>query len=721
MIPLLFVLAAADVAQPSVCQQWGEALLLGAPERVGAAASSPCSVYLSASARLAETSTVAADPAGTGMTPLRDAARALDALLAAPKAEPLYDWARLLRLRIAWRLNEPPGGGEPALAMLAAASPDFVGAVEQQTLVAVLRALRDGQWPSLVAAPAGPARRLQLERLVELGARGRVFPAVGSAAADGSASLLELFVEYPDSKQAPLSFPAASLADLVRRAEVASDKHMNADVLKTVQAARTLSPDPAAACALEFFEGAALRKLRRYSEAEAALLSATKTCAAARQQAQVTVLASVKNYQKRAAYLLGQVQIIKAPLQTAAATLHRFAAEYAGDSLADDALFGVAVAQAKAGETAAAMATYEKVVALAGDQCAEAAFRVAYTHYREGRRAEARKKFAALLSGGCGSDDYERARAAYWLGRSHDDGAEAASAFARVRELAPLSYYDLLVRARTGQKAAKLPTASGGEVPRACALPGCLRARALSRDGLYVEAAAELEAVLPANDPAGAKAAVGDETKLAVAAELLEALQYYRASWLFRTSLKPLLGRGPEARTLPAWRIAYPRPFAAEIASAEKREGLPEDLLLALIREESAFQLNAGSWANAFGLTQLLVETAQMTARDAKLPATLTANDLTDNPALAIKLGAHHMAMLKRKYAHPALLLAGYNAGQGNVTKWMSARGQKPLDEFVEEIPFDETRGYVKRILKTWSIYRALAGQPAPTVALTLQ
>jgi soluble lytic murein transglycosylase len=203
-----------------------------------------------------------------------------------------------------------------------------------------------------------------------------------------------------------------------------------------------------------------------------------------------------------------------------------------------------------------------------------------------------------------------------------------------------------------------------------------------------------------------------------VARALSEAKHHYKASMLFRTALRSRLPPIPAAGD-PAWHIAYPRPFADEIAAAEKREGLEADFLLALIREESAFQLDAGSWANAFGLTQLLVETAVVTARDMRAKTMPTAETLRTDPGVSIALGAHHLAMLERKSKHPALILASYNAGPANVSKWLESRGHKPMDEFVEEIPFDETRGYVKRIMRTWTTYRLLSAQPPPVFELS--
>ncbi len=679
-VMFLVFLALASAASP--CGELGQRVLLkdtdgllSATRGVGASAT-PCERYLRAFG-------LKESEAGSGS---RDEAKRLWQSLAKEPA-PLGDWAKLESARHAWLAKDE------TLAIAGAASAEFPQAFELEVIRRVHAAANDPSakaslWSRLEPQPAGDRRRIQLEWLAELGL---------------DEARRELFIEYPDSKLAPLAWPSATLRDLVRRAGVASDKHMNGDVLKTVAAAQTMQPGPADACALAFYDGAAQRKLRKYSLAEAALMRAVDMCSA-----------DAGDFRKRAHYLLGQVQIIARPLATASATLHRFAREYPKDTLADDALFGIAVATAKAGEKEEALRLYDRVASIdpPGDMCAEAAFRAAYGHYLAGRYEAASQRFSKLAAGGCGADDYERSRGAYWHARAKDRLGEPSEGLLRtLAKEQPFSFYGLLARARLGDKAPelRLPDAAAPDAePSTRKEFG--RADKLSAQGLYREAQVELGSIVPATD---------DEAQLHYAAALARAKQYHKSSWIFRTALRHALARPPSHRRDVVWSIAFPRPFAREVASAEAREQLESDLLLSLIREESAFQLEAGSWANAFGLTQLLVDTAVQTARDAHRKDMPTAEALRENPILSIDLGAHHMAMLQRKYKHPALILAAYNAGLGHVTRWVEARGEKPFDEFLEEIPFDETRGYVKRILRTWSIYRALAGKPLPKIDLT--
>jgi len=142
------------------------------------------------------------------------------------------------------------------------------------------------------------------------------------------------------------------------------------------------------------------------------------------------------------------------------------------------------------------------------------------------------------------------------------------------------------------------------------------------------------------------------------------------------------------------------------------------ELLQALMREESALDPRALSWAGAVGLTQLMLPTAREMARSLRIRAP-NAEQL-QNPSTNIQLGAAYLSRLLQRFdGNVALALASYNAGEGAVSRWRSARPDSELDRWVEEIPLSETRGYVKRVLRSWNTYRLLGGRPLPGVAKT--
>src|SRR5207245_10453960 len=141
---------------------------------------------------------------------------------------------------------------------------------------------------------------------------------------------------------------------------------------------------------------------------------------------------------------------------------------------------------------------------------------------------------------------------------------------------------------------------------------------------------------------------------------------------------------------------------------------VPAHLLQALMREESALDPRALSPTGALGLTQVMPATARSIAHRLKLRG--YSSPRLFEPDVNIRIGAVYLGELYARFHHPALALASYNAGPGVVAGWMKARGALPLDAFVEEIPLDETRAYVKRCLRSFAAYQYLYA-PGPSRA----
>jgi soluble lytic murein transglycosylase len=129
--------------------------------------------------------------------------------------------------------------------------------------------------------------------------------------------------------------------------------------------------------------------------------------------------------------------------------------------------------------------------------------------------------------------------------------------------------------------------------------------------------------------------------------------------------------------------------------------------VLGLIREESAFAPRAVSRTGARGLMQLMPQTADLTARENRLPPVAPA--ALETPEVNIRIGVHHLADLFREFGgNLSLTLASYNAGKQSVQRWVQRFGVADEVEFVEDIPYAETRGYVKRVLGSYERYRTL-------------
>lgn len=154
--------------------------------------------------------------------------------------------------------------------------------------------------------------------------------------------------------------------------------------------------------------------------------------------------------------------------------------------------------------------------------------------------------------------------------------------------------------------------------------------------------------------------------------------------------------------------MTYPLRYESEVRAAVEPWHFDPLLFLALVREESSFNASIASPAGARGLSQLMPATARIVCKWLQIP--YSAGKLVD-PAWNTRVGARYFAFLLDRYkGNPFLSLAGYNAGEGNVDRWLREKGNLPVDEWAEAIPFRETRNYVKRVSSTWQTYHVLYG-----------
>ena len=159
------------------------------------------------------------------------------------------------------------------------------------------------------------------------------------------------------------------------------------------------------------------------------------------------------------------------------------------------------------------------------------------------------------------------------------------------------------------------------------------------------------------------------------------------------------------------WEIAFPRAYAADVETAAHASGIPPALVWAIMREESDFHPEARSGASAYGLMQLVEPTAKMVGKGLGLPTDVAS---LNRPEVSIALGSTLLGQLRGQFARePALAIAAYNSGGGAVGRWLGQRHGDDFDLFVEQIPYDETRNYEKRVLASEAAYGYLYDQPA--------
>ena len=155
------------------------------------------------------------------------------------------------------------------------------------------------------------------------------------------------------------------------------------------------------------------------------------------------------------------------------------------------------------------------------------------------------------------------------------------------------------------------------------------------------------------------------------------------------------------------WKLLFPQPYWSDLVSDSQRNGLDPYLVASLIRQESEFNAGVVSHANAYGLMQLLPSVGKAAAKREGLKG-FNANMLL-NPSINLQLGTLNLKeVLDRFGGQKEYALAAYNAGDVPIRQWLSSGDYKDVPEFVESIPYTETREYVQAILRNREMYRQL-------------
>ncbi len=296
------------------------------------------------------------------------------------------------------------------------------------------------------------------------------------------------------------------------------------------------------------------------------------------------------------------------------------------------------------------------------------------------------------------ADIQQKSQWQYWLARASQVLSEAPEETAEIfRALAQQRHYYGFLAARQlgipGRMNAATPLVSSTELLQVQRIPGITRSIELFAVGDDLNGRREWYAALNTMT----------RNQQVLAAEL--------ARQLGLTSMSIQTANIAEASD--HLHLRFPVVFEPQFRRASMRTTVPTHLLMAIARQESAMEATARSSADARGLMQLLPSTARLVARRARLPVPAT-NDLYD-PGTNIALGSYHLAWLIQRYNNQApLAIAAYNAGEHRVDRWIKDAAGMPMDVWIENIPFRETRNYVKNVLAFRHVYGTTLQTPTP-------
>ena len=312
--------------------------------------------------------------------------------------------------------------------------------------------------------------------------------------------------------------------------------------------------------------------------------------------------------------------------------------------------------------------------------------------------SDARRAAAIFDSLATLHSSHEEALAArYWAARALDRAGRRADAEARWRTIAsemPLSYYGVA----SGRRLARgswSPPAGPDTAPRLAAVDsGARRIRVLQLLGMDVEARFEVEALFERGDRNAAEAA-------AIAQTLIDVGHPARG---LRLAVRTIDRRVPITRALV--RAAFPVLHPEALQENSRAMGLDPALVAGLIRQESTWNPEAVSPVGARGLMQLMPSVGASIASGRGYPVWNPV--LLFDPDVSMQLGTRHLASSLRGSEDPTRALAAYNAGASRVTRWSRRPGASDPEQFTEWIPFVETRGYVRAVVRNRAVYGAV-------------
>ena len=413
----------------------------------------------------------------------------------------------------------------------------------------------------------------------------------------------------------------------------------------------------------------------------------------------------------KALFYLGRCSVKLGLDIRAAGQFQSFARRYPATPGAAEALWQAAMAYERRGRRAKAREVFLNLAARypKSGLADRARWRAGYALYRLGRFEEAARVFTRLADRT--TESYMRDQGYYWAGKSYGRAGRPELNAGLLRRAAagfPTSYYASRARAilKLNDRAHHPVPASPAPVERLQTYvpsPYLLKGDRLAELGLYREAEREYRHAGWAHR--------GEIHALGELQRRFERIGAMNPAFRISGRIVNLERERGMPISLASFRRMYPVYYMAEIGREAGGLGIDPNLVLAIIRQESAFDEMALSGAGARGLMQVMPATGRQVAQQLRLKGYST-EDLWD-PNTSIRLGTRHLADHFRYFRNSGdrrlgLALSAYNAGLDVARKWSGRLPSRDVDEFVESIPYRETRNYVKLVYRNYQAYSYL-------------
>ncbi len=482
-------------------------------------------------------------------------------------------------------------------------------------------------------------------------------------------------------EKSPVKTAPYTAEELLKRASTLYAQNEFSASLKTLEMIPVASQPQAISNRIDLRTGMAQYRLRQYKLAEKQFVKATASpLAGTRSEARFWLAKSLD----------------RQDLKELALTMYlELAGEGKKQEFSDDALIEAAGLQRGLGHYGEAGRLFDQAVKASSESktVARLTWDLGWCRYLAGEYPAAVEILKGLLN-----DETQREKVLYWLGRTLEKSSDAAAAtyYRTLLDEFPAGFYATWYRDQKGIKDNREALGSRDALTELPFLAGFDKPRLLASLGLFEEARTEAAAV---------RKKIGEKKGQfpALARIFLEMQDYGSAIALFMQNRPVAWEKG----TLPLWTAGYPRAYTELVSQNAQLNGLSEGLVLALIRAESGFAPAIKSGAGAIGLMQMMPATAKMTAHEKGEfnPQLLTV------PEYNIRLGTKHLHdLMKEQSGDVVSMAAAYNAGSGALERWKKKYKGLSKDEFIENIPYEETRNYVKKVYASAATYRQLYG-----------
>jgi soluble lytic murein transglycosylase len=437
---------------------------------------------------------------------------------------------------------------------------------------------------------------------------------------------------------------------------------------------------------------------------------------------------SDRNPDLRAEAMYYQAEALRRTNRTAesAVMVDRLLSQYPKSKFACDALYNLASALNKQDRDSEAAVRYRQLLAQfpSSQYAPEASYNLGWTAYRSKNYADAARILEQHLASYRYPDTKFIGEACLWAAKSEElrgNKARALALYELVNERYRYGYHGYVAGLRLAALRKADPSIKpeqpkpGSDLERISAnvtYIDSIRETADGTEAIRFSRASDLEVVgldelaIRELNRALETAPTSPKINLRLAGLYSRRGENFQATLVLRKGYPDLYSYREADVPRQAWEIFFPMVAWTAIKEEAKRYGIDPYIAAGLIRQESVFNPNAISRVGARGLMQVMPATGQLVSKRQGI-GNITAADLY-NPVLNIKLGMNYLAQVLGRFGRIEYAAAAYNAGPGRAQKWIAERGTMDIEDWIENIPFSETRGYVQGVLRYAANYRRL-------------